>query len=313
MCYISGWSYSTDQTTDSDNQQPFNAALNANPIVLIVTLVAGLVVALITLWNTNEDFRNAVTGIWDSIKNVWESVKEAFANFVAAIGEKIEAVKAFFGNLKEDASEKFSAMKEVVSDKFSQIKETMGTTMQAAKDTVSDILGNIKNKFSNIMDSAKNIVSNAINRIKSFFDFSWSLPHLKLPHISISGSFSLTPPSVPHFGIDWYKKAMDDGMIMNQPTIFGYNAKSNQFLAGGEAGSETVVGTQSLMDMIQEAVNNAGSGSGDSEATRALLEAIFNWMRNGGLYKLLIDVLTNGVEFEFDNREIARLVKKHAR
>ena len=44
-------------------------------------------------------------------------------------------------------------------------------------------------------------------------------------------------------------------MIMNQPTIFGYNAKSNQFLAGGEAGSETVVGTQSLMDMIRVAVN----------------------------------------------------------
>lgn len=319
------------------------AAMSANPIVAVIAIIAGLVVALVTLWNTNEDFRNAVTAIWDSIKNVWESVKEAFANFVAAIGEKIEAVKEFFGNLKDAASEKFSAMKEVVSDKFSQIKETMGTTMQAAKDTVSEklqnmknaysehgggikgiaaaamegvkgyysagytfidnltggklsavankfkskmseakqavsnkiseiknsfsnglgnaystvtnILGNIKNKFSNIMDSAKNIVSNAINRIKSFFNFSWSLPHLKLPHISISGSFSLTPPSVPHFGIDWYKKAMDDGMIMNQPTIFGYNAKSNQFLAGGEAGSETVVGTQSLMDMIRVAVN----------------------------------------------------------
>lgn len=320
------------------------AAMSANPIVAVIAIIAGLVVALVTLWNTNEDFRNAVTAIWDSIKNVWESVKEAFANFVAAIGEKIEAVKEFFGNLKDAASEKFSAMKEVVSDKFLQIKETMGTTMQAAKDTVSEklqnmknayfehgggikgiaaaamegvkgyysagytfidnltggklsavankfkskmseakqavsnkiseiknsfsnglgndvystvtnILGNIKNKFSNIMDSAKNIVSNAINRIKSFFNFSWSLPHLKLPHISISGSFSLTPPSVPHFGIDWYKKAMDDGMIMNQPTIFGYNAKSNQFLAGGEAGSETVVGTQSLMDMIRVAVN----------------------------------------------------------
>ena len=376
------------------------AAMSANPIVAVIAIIAGLVVALVTLWNTNEDFRNAVTAIWDSIKNVWESVKEAFANFVAAIGEKIEAVKEFFGNLKDAASEKFSAMKEVVSDKFSQIKETMTSTMQVAKDTVSEklqnmknaysehgggikgiaaaamegvkgyysagytfidnltggklsavankfkskmseakqavsnkiseiknsfsnglgnaystvtnILGNIKNKFSNIMYSAKNIVSNAINRIKSFFNFSWSLPHLKLPHISISGSFNLTPPSVPHFGIEWYKKAMDDGMIMNQPTIFGYNAKSNQFLAGGEAGSETVVGTQNLMDMIQEAVNNAGSGSGDSEATRALLEAIFNWMRNGGLYKLLIDVLTNGVEFEFDNREIARLVKKYA-
>lgn len=75
------------------------AAMSANPFVAVIAIIAGLVVALVTLWNTNEDFRNAVTAIWDSIKNVWESVKEAFANFVAAIGEKIEAVKEFFGNL----------------------------------------------------------------------------------------------------------------------------------------------------------------------------------------------------------------------
>lgn len=355
------------------------AAMSANPIVAVIAIIAGLVVALVTLWNTNEDFRNAITGIWDSIKNVWESVKEAFANFVAAIGEKIEAVKEFFGNLKDAASEKFSAMKDVVSDKFSQIKETMGSTMQAAKDTVSEklqnmknaysehgggikgiaaaamegvkgyysagytfidnltggklsavankfkskmleakqavsnkiseiknsfsnglgnaystvtnILGNIKNKFSNIMDSAKNIVSNAINRIKSFFNFSWSLPHLKLPHISISGSFSLTPPSVPHFGIDWYKKAMDDGMIMNQPTIFGYNAKSNQFLAGGEAGSETVVGTQSLMDMIRGATHDGVVDEVHSLRLdlNTLIEFLYNWLPQLANLKLVTD------------------------
>ena len=355
------------------------AAMSANPIVAVIAIIAGLVVALVTLWNTNEDFRNAVTAIWDSIKNVWESVKEAFSNFVAAIGEKIEAVKGFFGNLKDAASEKFSAMKEVVSDKFLQIKETMGTTMQAAKDTVSEklqnmknaysehgggikgiaaaamegvkgyytagytfidnltggklsavankfkskmseakqavsnriseiknsfsnglgnaystvtnILGNIKNKFSNIMDSAKNIVSNAINRIKSFFNFSWSLPHLKLPHISISGSFSLTPPSVPHFGIDWYKKAMDDGMIMNQPTIFGYNAKSNQFLAGGEAGSETVVGTQSLMDMIRGATHDGVVDEVHSLRLdlNTLIEFLYNWLPQLANLKLVTD------------------------
>ena len=355
------------------------AAMSANPIVAVIAIIAGLVVALVTLWNTNEDFRNAVTAIWDSIKNVWESVKEAFANFVAAIGEKIEAVKEFFGNLKDAASEKFSAMKEVVSDKFSQIKGTMGTIMQAAKDTVSEklqnmknaysehgggikgiaaaamegvkgyysagytfidnltggklsavankfkskmseakqavsnriseiknsfsnglgnaystvtnILGNIKNKFSNIMDSAKNIVSNAINRIKSFFNFSWSLPHLKLPHISISGSFSLTPPSVPHFGISWYKKAMDDGMIMNQPTIFGYNAKSNQFLAGGEAGSETVVGTQSLMDMIRGATHDGVVDEVHSLRLdlNTLIEFLYNWLPQLANLKLVTD------------------------
>ena len=258
----------------------FNAALNANPIVLIVTLIAGLVVALITLWNTNDGFREAVTNIWNAIKTTVTNV--------------------------------INSIKSVISSVFNAIKSTISSGLNAAKSTVSGVLNSIKAVFSNVWNGCKSVVSNAINHIKSIMHFSWSLPHLKLPHISISGSFSLKPPSVPHFGIEWYKKAMDDGMILNQPTIFGYNAKSNRFLAGGEAGSETVVGTQNLMNMIQDAVNNAGSGNGDSEATRALLEAIFNWMRNGGLYKLLIDVLTNGVEFEFDNREIARLVKKYA-
>lgn len=376
-------------------QTGLNAAMDANPAVFIISIIAGLVAALITLWNTNDGFREAVTAIWDSIKSVWESVKEAFSNLAESIGEKIESIKNFFGNLKDAASEKFSAMKEVVSEKFSQIKGTMGTIMQAAKDTVSEklqnmktayaehgggingiaaaamegvkgyysagytfidnltggklsavadkfkskmseakqavlnkvseiknsfssglgnaystvtnILGNIKNKFSSILEGAKNIVSNAINRIKSFFNFSWSLPKLKLPHISISGSFSLTPPSVPHFGIEWYKKAMDDGMIMNQPTIFGYNAKSNQFLAGGEAGSETVVGTQSLMDMINSAVQDS-----DNLESAEVLKMIYAWMKNGGLRELMIDVLTNYVEFDVEGREVARLVRKYA-
>lgn len=370
-------------------QTGLNAAMDANPAVFIISIIAGLVAALITLWNTNDGFREAVTAAWDS-------VKEAFSNLTESIGEKIEVVKEFFGNLKDAASEKFSAMKEVVSDKFSQIKGTMGTIMQAAKDTVSEklqnmktayaehgggingiaaaamegvkgyysagytfidnltggklsavadkfkskmseakqavlnkvseiknsfssglgnaystvtnILGNIKNKFSSILEGAKNIVSNAINRIKSFFNFSWSLPKLKLPHISISGSFSLTPPSVPHFGIEWYKKAMDDGMIMNQPTIFGYNAKSNQFLAGGEAGSETVVGTQSLMDMINSAVQDSDNDLESAE----VLKMIYAWMKNGGLRELMIDVLTNYVEFDVEGREVARLVRKYA-
>lgn len=370
-------------------QTGLNAAMDANPAVFIISIIAGLVAALITLWNTNDGFREAVTAAWDS-------VKEAFSNLAESIGEKIESIKNFFGNLKDAASEKFSAMKEVVSEKFSQIKGTMGTIMQAAKDTVSEklqnmktayaehgggingiaaaamegvkgyysagytfidnltggklsavadkfkskmseakqavlnkvseiknsfssglgnaystvtnILGNIKNKFSSILEGAKNIVSNAINRIKSFFNFSWSLPKLKLPHISISGSFSLTPPSVPHFGIEWYKKAMDDGMIMNQPTIFGYNAKSNQFLAGGEAGSETVVGTQSLMDMINSAVQDSDNDLESAE----VLKMIYAWMKNGGLRELMIDVLTNYVEFDVEGREVARLVRKYA-
>lgn len=291
----------------------FNAALNANPIVLIVTLIAGLVVALLTLWNTNDGFREAVTNIWNAIKttvtNVINSIKSVISSVFNAIKSTISSI---LNSIKSTFTSVWNSIKSTVANVINGVKSTISSGLNAAKSTVSGVLNSIKAVFSNVWNGCKSVVSNAINHIKSIMNFSWSLPSLKLPHFSISGKFSLHPPSVPKLGIEWYKKAMDDGMIMNQPTIFGYNAKSNQFLAGGEAGSETVVGTHNLMDMIQEAVNNAGSGNGDSEATRALLEAIFNWMRNGGLYKLLIDVLTNGVEFEFDNREIARLVKKYA-
>lgn len=129
----------------------------------------------------------------------------------------------------------------------------------AAKSTVSNIFGNIKSSISNAMSNAKTAVSNAISTIKSKLNFSWSLPHLKLPHVTITGEFSLDPPSVPHFSVEWYKKAMGNGMILNSPTIFGM--KGNTLLAGGEAGSETVVGTQSLMEMIRNAVASMAGGT----------------------------------------------------
>jgi len=128
----------------------------------------------------------------------------------------------------------------------------------------SELLTSIKDKFTQIKDTitekingARDAVKNAIDRIKSFFNFSWSLPHLKLPHISISGGFSLMPPRAPHFSIDWYSKAMKNGMILNNPTIFGM--MDGKLLGGGEAGSETIVGTQSLMSMISKAVGNGGT------------------------------------------------------
>ena len=134
------------------------------------------------------------------------------------------------------------------------MKTTISTGFNSAKSTVFTVFEGIKSKISGAMDSARNTVSNVISAIRSKFNFSWSLPHLRLPHLSISGSFSINPPSVPHFSISWYKKAMENGMILDRPTIFGQSG--NTLLAGGEAGSEAVVGTQSLMEMIRNAVAN---------------------------------------------------------
>lgn len=116
----------------------------------------------------------------------------------------------------------------------------------------------IKNTIKDSLEKAKEFVKNAIEKIKNFFKFDWQLPKIKLPHFKISGKFSLNPPSIPKLSVDWYAKAMDEGMILTSPTIFG--ARGNTLLGGGEAGAEAVVGVSSLRGMIEDAVGNAGSG-----------------------------------------------------
>lgn len=126
----------------------------------------------------------------------------------------------------------------------------------SVKDSVTKGLDNVKQKFTSIFETVKTTVKNGIEKIKSFFKFTWSLPKLKLPHFTIKGSFSLNPPKVPTFGISWYAKAMEEPMILNGATIFG--AKNGQLLGGGEAGSEVIVGTNKLMEMMKDAVGING-------------------------------------------------------
>lgn len=132
------------------------------------------------------------------------------------------------------------------------------TIKQKASDLWSSITGtfdNIKNTISEKINAAKEAVSNAIERIKGLFKFEWSWPKIKLPHFRISGGVFpyglFGNGTLPKIDIDWYAKAMRNGMVLNNPTIFG--AMNGKLLGGGEAGSETIVGTNSLMNMIRQA------------------------------------------------------------
>ena len=131
-------------------------------------------------------------------------------------------------------------------------KDTFGTL----KGYVSDWGGKLTTGFSDIFTDAKDLVKNGLDAIKNFFDnLTLELPHIALPHFSLTGSFSLNPPSVPSLSVSWYAKAMKNGMILDNPTIFGM--QDGKLLGGGEAGAEVVAGLGSLMGMIQNAVQNA--------------------------------------------------------
>ena len=155
-------------------------------------------------------------------------------------------------NIRETIHNRWESAKSAVSSKVDAMREKVSSTFDSIHTKAETVWENIKTGITNKIEAARDAVRNAIDRMKSFFNFHWSLPHIALPHFSISGNFSLNPPSIPHFSVSWYKKAMDGGMILNNPTIFGM--MNGKLLGGGEAGSETVVGTESLMDMIRRAV-----------------------------------------------------------
>ena len=210
---------------------------------LIVTIVA--VIAAIS----------PVAGIIAGISTVLGVLAGAFSFLLSPIGLVVAAIGAVI------------AIGVLLYKNWDTIKEK-ATDL---KEKISETFGNIKDSIKEKIDSAKESVKKAIEKIKGFFKFEWSLPKLKLPHFKMKGEFSLNPLSVPSISVDWYKKAMDSPMIMNSPTAFGIN-KNGQIMAGGEAGSEVVSGTDTLMNMISEVV------SARNARLEEILQSILSYM-----------------------------------
>lgn len=155
---------------------------------------------------------------------------------------KLDNIKSKYeengGGIKGIVSAGFQAIHEISTMKFDAINTLTGGKLQAMKDAWSLKMEEIHEKF-----------FSGIEKIKSLFNFEWKFPDLKMPHFSISGSFSLNPPSVPSIGVQWYAK----GAVLNAPTLFGING--NQLMGGGEAGAEAVLPISVLEEYISNSMN----------------------------------------------------------
>lgn len=225
--------------------------------------------AITTAWNSIKStvssvlnaIKSVVSTVWNAIKSAVSSALNAIKSVVSSVWNSIKnTVSNVMSGVKNTISNAWNSVKSTVSGAINGVKSSISSGLNSAKNTVSNVLNGIKSKFSSIFNSVKSTVSNAISNIKSKFNFSWSLPKLKLPHVSISGKFSINPPSVPHFGISWYKKAYDNPMLLNNPAIFGYSPASGKFLGGGDGnGTEVVSGATTLMNMIRTAASEGNS------------------------------------------------------
>lgn len=176
----------------------------------------------------------------------YDDLKNGAQNLLNGIGNWMADVITFFINFG-------TSIRNRVIELWNGITSFFTNGFLTIKSKVENELNNIKAKFTGIFDNVKNTVKNAIDFIKGLFKFEWSLPKIKLPHFSITGSLDLlaTPPKIPTVGIEWYKKAMNEPYILNDATIFG--ASGGRLLGGGESGSEMIIGTDKLMGMIRQA------------------------------------------------------------
>lgn len=267
----------------------FGAAIAAitSPVGIAIAAIAGVVAAGIALyknWDTIKakagELATAVSDKWTEMKEAasqrWNDIKETVSQKWDEIKQKVsDAGKVMLDDSKKALSDIQAAYVEKGGG-ISGAAAAIMTAVEGAFTTGYDVLNSLTNgKFGEVcntfneltgglLDKAKEVwegikqtVQSGVDKLKQIMNFKWELPKLKLPHFKVSGEFSLRPPSAPHFEVDWYAKAMKNGIILNRPTIFGANG--NTLLGGGEAGPEAVVGVESLMNMIQSAVQSAGT------------------------------------------------------
>jgi len=288
-----------------------------------ITLFAGLATALV---QSIPQIIAALPAIWSAIVNgfvaAWPAMKEAGTQLIQMVGQGISAAGGWikgkaseiwesikssasnaWQNMKSSASATWQGMasdlagdwarmKSSVSTAVSAIKSAISSGFSAAKSTVSSIWSGISSTISSVMGKVTSTVQNAINKVKSIVNFSWSLPHLKLPHFSISGNFSLNPPSVPKLSVSWNRKALTEPFMFTEATLFG----------AGEAGDEILYGKSHLLEDIQNATSAGNTALADK--VDAIIVALNAYLPDIAEKPIVLDSgqLVGGIRTKMDNQ-----------
>ena len=227
-----------------------------NSIPVLIAYVPTIITNLAGIINDNAP-KILATGV-TIITNLAIGLVRAIPLLIANLPKIITAIVSVF-----TAFNWFSLGKNIVTGIIKGVKNLPSLLKGAAKNAVNGfkgafkgngILSAVKGAFTKIPSAVKSIFTKAVSLVKSFpgrfksaLKFSWSLPHLKLPHLSVSGGkapFGIGGKgSLPSFHISWYKKAMESPYVFSDATLFG----------AGEAGDEMLYGRSRLMSDIREA------------------------------------------------------------
>lgn len=223
-----------------------------------------------------ENIKNAVSDAWNNIKNkvseAWDNIKDKIAN-----SPIVQTISKVWGAAKQTVSDSLNAIKKKYDEHGGGLKGAVAATMEGVKQyytagfnfinnltggKLGEVVDKVKGKMTAIFDSVKNTfervkdaIKHAIDFIKGLFSGSLEFPHINLPHFRIEGGQA--PWGIggygypPQIDIQWYKKAMNNAYMLDGASIFG--SMNGKLLGGGETGSEMIIGTNKLLDMIAKA------------------------------------------------------------
>ena len=211
-----------------------------------------------TLSSVMNVIQTTISTIWTAISTKISTVVNSIKTTVSTVFNAIKTTATTIWNgIKTSISTVVDGVKTKVTTVFNSVKSTLSSVFSSIKSTATSVWNGIKSAITGPIDQAKTHISNALNSIKNFFaNCKLSLPHIKMPHFSISGSFSLNPPSVPHLSVSWYK----EGGIMTDPTLFGFNGSS--LMAGGEAGPEAILPLKGFYTKLEAMLDSKLNMSG---------------------------------------------------
>ena len=202
-----------------------------------------------TIWNGIVAF---FTGIWNTIVSIVTAQINAVKTVVTTVFNAIKTTATTIWNgIKTAISTVVDGIKSKVSSVFESVKNTATSLFNGIKSTATSVWNGIKTAIVTPIEAARDKIRSALNAVSGFFSgLKLQLPHIKLPHFRVSGTLSISPPSVPHLSIDWYK----EGGIMTKPTVFGMNGSA--LMAGGEAGSEAILPLSGFYKQLEAMLDN---------------------------------------------------------
>lgn len=234
----------------------------AAPVAVAVGALALLAGAFVTAYKNDEEFASEVDKSWAEIKK--------------SITDVINTVKPLWDEFSATLAPVFVAGLHMINSEIQNFKDYL-------QGFINFVAGIFSGDWKRALSGAEQMTAGTVNHIISRFEFmrdsiagvfrraDFEFPRIKLPHIRVSGEWRLNPPSAPRFSVDWYSKAMANGIRLTSPTIFG--AMGNKLLGGGEAGPEWVVGESSLMGMIHSAVQGGGTNNVSIGDTNIIINA----------------------------------------